>query len=95
MRDETSPLSARRYIISGRVQGVGYRAFAQKAAAEMGLTGWVRNLANGDVEAHANGTARQLDDFHGRLGVGPRFGEVRSVTATEAAVSSAAGFHIR
>jgi acylphosphatase len=86
---------ARRYVVSGRVQGVGYRAFAVRVAREIGLTGWVRNLANGDVEAHANGSAGQLDEFDGRLRAGPRWGEVRSVQATEAAVSDAAEFHIR
>jgi len=87
--------SARRYVISGRVQGVGYRAFAQSAGREIGVTGWVRNLANGDVEAHANGTPQQLDELEGRLRVGPRWGEVRSVTATETAVSDATSFQIR
>lgn len=87
--------TARLYVISGRVQGVGFRSFAQRAAREIGLTGWVRNLANGDVEAHANGSPRQLDDFDGRLHIGPPWCEVRSVTATEAAVSDATGFHVR
>ena len=87
--------TARVYVISGRVQGVGFRAFAQRVALELGLTGWARNLANGNVEVHANGTAKQLDEFDGRLRIGPRWGEVRSVTATEAAASDASEFHIR
>lgn len=87
--------TARRFVVSGRVQGVGYRAFAQFAARETGVTGWVRNLANGDVEAHVNGTPRQLDDFESRLRQGPRWGEVRSVTATEAVVSDDPSFNIR
>ncbi len=87
--------TARRFVVSGRVQGVGYRAFAQYAARETSVTGWVRNLANGDVEAHANGTPRQLDDFESRLRQGPRWGEVRSVTATEGIVSDDSDFHIR
>lgn len=87
--------TARLYVISGRVQGVGFRAFAQRAAREIGLSGWVRNLANGDVEAFAIGSPKQLDDFDGRLRIGPRWGDVRSVSASEAPVSDARDFHIR
>ena len=87
--------TARRFLVSGRVQGVGFRAFAQLAARAIGVTGWARNLADGDVEVHANGTVRQLDDFEARLRQGPRWCEVRSVTAAEAEVSDASGFHIR
>ena len=87
--------TARLFVISGRVQGVGFRAFAQRAAREIGLTGWVRNLANGDVEAHANGSPKQLDAFDGRLRIGPHWGDVRSVSASEAAPTDASDFHIR
>jgi acylphosphatase len=87
--------TARRLVISGRVQGVGYRAFAQYAARAVGATGWAKNLANGDVEVHANGTPSQLDDLEARLRQGPRWAEVRAVTATEAPVSSDPAFEIR
>ena len=86
--------TARRFVISGNVQGVGYRAFARHAARDIGATGWARNLANGDVEVHANGTPPQLDDLESRLRQGPRWAEVRSVTATEAPVSSDSAFEI-
>ena len=86
---------ARRFVISGRVQGVGYRAFAQHAARGIGATGWARNLANGDVEVHANGTPPQLEDLESRLRQGPRWGQVRAVTATEAPVSGDSNFEIR
>ena len=86
---------ARNFVISGRVQGVGYRAFAQHAARGIGVTGWAKNLANGDVEVHANGTPGQLDDLEARLRQGPRWGEVRSVSAVEAPVSGGSGFEIR
>ncbi len=88
-------LAARRYLISGRVQGVGYRYFAQRAAREIGVTGWARNLPDGRVEAHANGTEKQLDDFEGRLRQGPRAAEIRAFEISEAAVSDTAGFDIR
>ena len=87
--------TARRFVVSGRVQGVGYRAFAQHAARGIGVTGWARNFADGNVEVHANGTESQLDDFEARLRQGPRWGEVRSVAVTEAAVSDTSGFQIR
>ena len=87
--------TARRFVISGNVQGVGYRAFARQAARAIGATGWARNLANGDVEVHANGAPAQLDDLESRLRQGPRWAEVRSVTTTEAPVSTDPAFEIR
>ena len=86
---------ARRYLISGMVQGVGYRAFAERSARQIGVTGWARNLDDGRVEVHANGTAGQLDDLEARLRQGPRWAEVRAVEVSEAAVSPASEFHIR
>jgi acylphosphatase len=87
--------TARHFVIAGKVQGVGYRAFARQAARAIGATGWARNLANGDVEVHANGTPAQLDDLESRLREGPRWADVRAVAATEAAVSSHSDFEIR
>ena len=95
MAGKTNHKIARRYLIAGRVQGVGYRAFAQAVARELSLTGWARNLDGGGVEVHANGNAPQLDRFEGRLRQGPRWGEVRSVEVTEAAVSGTHEFAIR
>jgi acylphosphatase len=86
---------ARRYLISGMVQGVGYRAFAERSAHQIGVTGWARNLDDGRVEVHANGTAAQLDDFEARLRQGPRWAEVRTVEVSEAAVSHESDFNIR
>ena len=88
-------MTGRRYLISGRVQGVGYRYFAERSAHEVGVTGWARNLDDGRVEVQANGTAKQLEDFEGRLRMGPRFADVRSVESSEAAVLELSGFHIR
>jgi len=87
--------TARHFVISGNVQGVGYRAFARHAARAIGATGWARNLSNGDVEVHANGTPAQLDDLESSLRQGPRWAEVRSLTSTEAALSSDSTFEIR
>jgi acylphosphatase len=87
--------TARRFLISGRVQGVGYRYFAQRSAHEVGVAGWARNLDDGRVEVYATGTAAQLEDFEARLRLGPRFSEVRSVEVQEQAVLNLSGFDIR
>jgi len=87
--------SARKFLVSGRVQGVGYRAFAERMARETGVSGWARNLDDGRVEAHANGTAAQLDEFEARLRTGPRWADVRSVETAEAEVTDAVRFLIR
>jgi acylphosphatase len=86
---------ARRYLISGRVQGVGFRYFAVRVASTLGVTGWTRNLDDGRVEVHGNGTPRQLDDFEGRLRQGPPHAEVLGFEVTEAVVADSGGFHIR
>jgi len=87
---------ARRYLISGRVQGVGYRMFAQRAASEAGIRGWVRNLSDGRVEAHAIGPAAALEDFEAQLRRGPALGEVRGVEAIDGvADAKIEGFDIR
>ena len=66
------------------VQGVGFRYFAQHAAEKLHLSGYVRNLRDGRVEAFAMGTAQQLTDFRAALERGPGFSkvaEVKEVTA--------------
>ena len=60
-----------RLLIEGRVQGVGYRWFAMRAARELGVRGWVRNLRDGRVEAQVAAPAYVLEDLLGRLRRGP------------------------
>ena len=79
-------MTARRFMICGKVQGVGFRYFVQLSARELGVTGWTANLDNGCVEVHANGTSRQLDDLESRLRTGPALADVRSVEVLEASV---------
>lgn len=86
---------ARRYLISGRVQGVGFRYFAERMATEIGVTGWARNLSDGRVEVHANGTAPQLNDFEGRLRKGPAYADVRGFEVAEDAPTDSSEFWIR
>lgn len=86
---------AKRFVVRGRVQGVGFRDFAQRRAQELGLTGYVRNLADGTVETVAAGTPSQLAQFAGFLHQGPRWSEVRGVEETEHALLQSEGFSIR
>ena len=62
---------ARRFLISGRVQGVGFRYFTHAAATREGIHGWVRNLPGGAVEALAEGDVESLDRFERQLRHGP------------------------
>jgi acylphosphatase len=62
---------ARQYVISGRVQGVGFRYFTQEAAAREGIHGWVRNVPDGRVEIEAEGEAEALERFEHRVRHGP------------------------
>ncbi len=87
-------IDAKRWFIRGRVQGVGYRYFAQRAAVELGLTGYTRNLDDGRVEVYAVGPATKLGEFAGMLYRGPRWGEVRGVEEQEAAVQEYGTFRI-
>jgi acylphosphatase len=70
---------ARRYFITGEVQGVGYRYFATRAAARHQVHGYVRNLADGRVEAFAQGSEVQLDGFRNDLAAGPKFSKIINV----------------
>lgn len=89
-----SSVIARRYFVRGRVQGVGYRYFAQRAAVQLGVGGYVRNLDDGRVEVYAAGTPEQLSEFAGLLWTGPRFAGVRGVEEQEAAVQQYDSFQI-
>jgi acylphosphatase len=74
---------ARRYVISGRVQGVGFRWFTQDAASREGVTGWVRNLADGRVEALVEGEAEAVTRVERALRTGPRGARVEDVVVDD------------
>lgn len=73
---------AKRYYVSGIVQGVGYRYFAQRAASRLGLAGYAKNLRDGRVEVYAAGTAKSLGALRAELERGPS-GAVVSGVAEE------------
>ena len=70
---------ARRYIVRGRVQGVGFRWFVEHEARELGVNGWVRNNVDGAVEVLAIGNEQQLATLKERLQRGPRAARVDEV----------------
>lgn len=88
-------IDARKYIITGRVQGVGYRYFACKAAAMHAVSGTVRNAADGSVECIAEGERSALDAFRDELRRGPRMGHVDSVTESPMEPAGRTTFDIR
>ncbi len=86
MKSPDKPTEARRYVVRGRVQGVGFRWFVEREAYLLGVAGWVRNQADGSVEVMAQGTPEQLAGLHGRLREGPRAARVDEVAVSPAEV---------
>jgi acylphosphatase len=87
---------ARRYLISGRVQGVGFRYFTEAAALREGILGWVRNTPDGRVEVVAEGDAEALERFARSLGHGPRGARVERVDVDDTIPAGReAGFTIK
>ncbi len=86
--------TARRYTVSGRVQGVGFRYFVQRTATELGVGGWVRNRPDGSVEAHGEGTPDLLTAFRAALEQGPPVSRVDSVHESPATVRGDGTFRI-
>jgi acylphosphatase len=86
---------ARRFVIHGRVQGVGFRWFAQETASREGVCGWVRNLADGSVEAWVEGESDAVTRVERALRTGPRGARVEKVFVdNEDPVGSFKGFSI-
>lgn len=88
-------MRARRYLGTGRVQGVSFRASTRVEALRLGLTGWVRNLPDGRVEACAGGEPAALAAFEQWLQRGPRHARVGRVDASDAPQVEFEGFEIR
>src|SRR5438045_5711884 len=79
MTSTEKSIEARRYVVRGRVQGVGFRWFVEREAHMLGIAGWVRNNSNGSVEVLAMGTREQLLGLRSRLRQGPRAARVDDV----------------
>lgn len=75
----------RHYLVKGRVQGVGFRWYVHREAAEIGLRGWVQNTEDGDVEVVAAGSPEELADLRTALHRGSRGSRVDSVIEHELA----------
>jgi|SRR5271165_5414766 len=72
-------------VVEGFVQGVGYREFARRAALRLGVSGWVRNRADGTVEALIEGAPAAVEAMLAELGRGPRWAAVSRVRLIEVA----------
>ena len=77
-------IEARRFVVRGRVQGVGFRWFVEREAHILGIAGWVRNNPDGSVEVLAQGTRDQLSGLRSRLRDGPRAARVDGVEESPA-----------
>jgi acylphosphatase len=75
----------RRYLVTGRVQGVGFRWFVEREARLIGVGGWVRNCDDGAVEVLASGTNEQLGSLYETLKTGPRAARIDRVEVDDAA----------
>ena len=85
---------AKRFLVKGRVQGVGYRFFAERVALDLGLTGYVRNLADGRVEIYAAGDDDALAQLRKQLQEGPRAARVDGVEEEAAVLKKHKNFSI-
>jgi len=82
--NDQSHAQARRFVVRGRVQGVGFRWFVEREAHILQVTGWVRNNPDGSVEVLAMGTREQLGGLRPRLQEGPRAARVDDVEESDA-----------
>ncbi len=78
MEGEDTAIRAYRWVISGRVQGVGFRWFVLRTAQRLGVTGWARNLWDGGVEVMGQGTVSILHDFEKEIRKGPLLSNVEN-----------------
>jgi acylphosphatase len=88
-------MSCKRLVISGRVQGVGFRAWAREKATELGIEGWVRNRTDGSVEVLISGTADAVEEMARACRRGPRFAQVDEIEEEIADPPEEPGFRAR
>ena len=84
MTSTEKAIQARRFLVRGRVQGVGFRWFVEREAHILGIAGWVRNNPDSSVEVLAMGTRDQLSGLRSRLREGPRAARVDDVDEFDA-----------
>jgi acylphosphatase len=84
MTNPQKPVETRRFIVRGRVQGVGFRWYVEREAHMLGIAGWVRNNHDGSVEVLAMGTRDQLLGLRSRLREGPRAARVDDLQELDA-----------
>lgn len=87
-------MSARRAVVSGRVQGVGFRFFAERAARKAGVTGWVRNLPDGRVETVVEGGDDAVERYLAEIRKGPHGARVTDVAVEERSPGKFESFEI-
>ena len=83
MTESDSPEAAVRWIVSGRVQGIGFRFSVARYAMQLGVKGWVRNRSDGSVEVEAQGEAESLDRLQEYLRSGPPMARVDNVDTSD------------
>jgi acylphosphatase len=99
--NETRPLQIRHLLVSGRVQGVGFRWFTRERARRRGLRGWVQNRPDGTVEVHVCGSEDILAGFLTELALGPdgahvsEIADIAAVEGTESVDALPYPFHIQ
>ncbi len=81
--NKTTKRLAKKYVISGRVQGVGFRFFVERWAGQLGISGYVKNLWDGTVEVYAIGDAASLEQLKLRLAEGPGAARVSGVRESD------------
>lgn len=86
---------ARHLTVSGKVQGVGFRYFAQMTAADHNIAGWTKNLENGSVAIHAEGNPDQINSFIETLKKGNHFAKVHQIQEEPASIETFTSFRIK
>ena len=81
--------------MTGRVQGVFFRAWTRDQASDLGISGWVRNCADGSVEAHVQGEREAVEKLIGRIRQGPPSARVEDVGIDDVAAEEGTGFEVR
>ena len=86
---------ARHVRITGRVQGVFFRSWTRDQARELGVSGWVRNVSDGSVEAHLEGAPDSVEQMIERMRSGPPSARVEDLKIREASVEDLGSFEVR